>query len=280
MTELIKRLQEQSGFSESEVMIANYILKNYRLLPSLSTRSLAKKTFTSSAVIVRFCQKLGFHGYTDFRVRFMAEMMQYVDRPQREKLILTDRDSIHSLLNKVTSIEFEAIKNTRELLDPADFTRAMAILNKTRYVDFYATDNNLDIADMAATSFIMADKCSTVHPAMTMQYLQASGTPKDHVSFFISRTGENRLLVTIARFLRLRDMPIILITATPRSSLATLADVSFCVATVDKMEELGPRVFLTGAKYVVDAMFAMLMTRVNYRDSQLKEKWLNKNFYY
>lgn len=280
MNGLVKRLQEQSDFSESEVMIANYILKNYRMLPSLSTRSLAKKTFTSSAAIVRFCQKLGFRGYTEFRVRFMAEMMQYIDHPHEEKLVLTDKDTIRSLLDKVTGIELDAIKDTREMLEPANFTRAMAILNKTRHIDFYATDNNLDIANIAATSFIMANKCSTVHFAMTMQYLQATGTPKEHVSFFISRTGENRLLITVARFLKLRKMPMILITSSPQSTLATLADVSFNVANVSKMEELGPRVFLTGAKYVIDVLFAMLMTRVDYKSSQRKEKWLNQNFFY
>ena len=36
------------------------------------------------------------------------------------------------------------------------------------------------------------------------------------------------------------------------------------------MEELGPRVFLLGAKYVTDIMFTMLMTRLDYHDSQQK----------
>ncbi len=280
MTGLVKQLQEKTGFSESEAMIADYLLTHFRMLPGMSTRQLAKETFTSSAAIVRFSQKLGFGGYTEFRVKFLAEMMRYIERPHGDELVMTDRDSVHSLLDKVTSIELDAIKDTRTMLDPADFVRALALLNKTNHIDFYATDNNLDIANMAASSFIMANKCSTVHPAMTMQYLQATGAPKDHVAFFISRTGENRMLLDIAHLLKLRGNSIILLTAAPNSSLASMAEVVFPVATVKSMEELGPRVFLMTAKYVTDILFAVLMTRVDYKNAQQKEQWLNKHFYY
>ena len=81
MAGLVKQLQEQNGFSESECMIAEYLLKNFRMLAGMSTRQLAKDTYTNSAAIVRFSQKLGFGGYTEFKVQFLAEMMQCASRP-------------------------------------------------------------------------------------------------------------------------------------------------------------------------------------------------------
>ena len=141
-------------------------------------------------------------------------------------------------------------------------------------------DNNLDIANMGAASFIMANKCSTVHSAMTVQYLQATGAPKDHVGFIISRTGENRMLLDIAHLLKLRGISIILITAARDSSIAALADVIFPVEKNKKMEELGNRVFLLGAKFVMDVLFAVLMTHVDYNNAKQKEQWLSKKFYY
>lgn len=88
------------------------------------------------------------------------------------------------------------------------------------------------------------------------------------------------MLLDIARLLKLRGISFILITASPNSEIASLADVVFSVASVKQMEELGPRVFLLGAKYVTDIMFTMLMTRLDYHDSQQKEQWLNKHFRY
>ena len=277
---LIKELQEQQDFSDSERTIATYLLQHSRLLPSMTTRQLARETYTSSAAIVRFCQKLGFGGYTEFRVEFLAQMMKYLEQPYGVELSVTNQDSVHSILDKVTRLEIDALQETYQMLDAKEFVRAFAILQKTQHIDFYAMDNNLDIANMAASSFIMANKCSTVHTAMTMQYLQATGVPKEHVGFFISRTGENRMLIDIAHLLKLRGNPFLLITANQESTLASLADVVFPVASVKSMEELGPRVFLMGAKYVTDVLFAVLMTRVDFRNAQEKEIWLSKHFHY
>lgn len=277
---LIKELQEQQDFSDSERTIATYLLQHSRLLPSMTTRQLARETYTSSAAIVRFCQKLGFGGYTEFRVEFLAQMMKYLEQPYGVELSVTNQDSVHSILYKVTRLEIDALQETYQMLDAKEFVRAFAILQKTQHIDFYAMDNNLDIANMAASSFIMANKCSTVHTAMTMQYLQATGAPKEHVGFFISRTGENRMLIDIAHLLKLRGNPFLLITTNQESTLASLADVVFPVASVKSMEELGPRVFLMGAKYVMDVLFAVLMTRVDFHNAQEKELWLSQHFHY
>lgn len=279
MDNLVKILQDQKNFSESESIIATYLLTNFRKLAGMSTRELARNAYTNSAAIVRFSQKLGFTGYTEFKVQFLAEMMQYINHPENGELLVSTHDSIHALIEKVTAIEVDTLKYTRSILNPEDFLKALPLFSKSEHIDFYAMDNNLDIARIAAAGFIMANKCSSVHSSMTMQYLQATGG-KNHLGFFISRTGNNRMLLDIARLLKMKHTPIISITSNEHSELASLSDVTFTVATVKNMEELGPRVFLLGAKYVTDILFAMLMTRLNYNEAQQKEQWLSKNFRY
>lgn len=280
MKNLVEQLQAKEGFSPSECILADFLLENFRLLAGMSTRQLAKETYTNSAAIVRFSQKLGFGGYTEFKVQFLAEMMERIRNPQVTDFSMTDRDTVQSLMDKVTGLEVEALRSTRGMLDAAQFMRALAMLSKAQHIDFYAMDENLNIAQMAASGFLMASKGTTVYPAMTMQYLSASGMQKGHVGFFISRTGENRMLIDIAHLLRLRSVPRLLITSAPSSTLASLADVTFPVATVDTMEKLGPRIFLLGAKYVTDLLFAVLMTRLDFSDAKKKEQWLNGHFHY
>lgn len=280
MKNLVEQLQAKEGFSPSECILADFLLENFRLLAGMSTRQLAKETYTNSAAIVRFSQKLGFGGYTEFKVQFLAEMMERIRNPQVTDFSMTDRDTVQSLMDKVTGLEVEALRSTRGMLDAAQFMRALAMLSKAQHIDFYAMDENLNIVQMAASGFLMANKGTTVHPAMTMQYLSAAGMQKGHVGFFISRTGENRMLIDIAHLLRLRSVPRLLITSAPSSTLASLADVTFPVATVDTMEKLGPRIFLLGAKYVTDLLFAVLMTRLDFSDAKKKEQWLNGHFHY
>lgn len=280
MKNLVEQLQAKEGFSPSECILADFLLENFRLLAGMSTRQLAKETYTNSAAIVRFSQKLGFGGYTEFKVQFLAEMMERIRNPQVTDFSMTDRDTVQSLMDKVTGLEVEALRSTRGMLDSAQFMRALAMLSKAQHIDFYAMDENLNIAQMAASGVLMANKGTSVHPAMTMQYLSAAGMQKGHVGFFISRTGKNRMLIDIAHLLRLRSVPRLLITSAPSSTLASLADVTFPVATVDTMEKLGPRIFLLGAKYVTDLLFAVLMTRLDFSDAKKKEQWLNGHFHY
>ena len=175
MDNLVKILQEQKNFSESESIIATYLLTNFRKLAGMSTRELARNAYTNSAAIVRFSQKLGFTGYTEFKVQFLAEMMQYINHPENGELLVSTHDSIHALIEKVTAIEVDTLKYTRSILNPEDFLKALPLFSKSEHIDFYAMDNNLDIARIAAAGFIMANKCSSVNSSMTMQYLQATG---------------------------------------------------------------------------------------------------------
>ena len=52
------------------------------------------------------------------------------------------------------------------------------------------------------------------------------------------------------------------------------------VASVKKLEELGPRIFLAGAKYVVDVLFASLVAQKGLKDVSQRDNWLKLHFQY
>ena len=278
MTGLLRKLNDMKNFSDTERIIAKYIMENFRDIANLSTRQLAKKTFTSSAAIVRFSQKLGFEGYVDFKTKFLAEMMQHISEPYDK--FITDKDAIEKIIEKVMGIEIAALKETNDNINQAQYVRALNYISRAEYIDFYAMNNNLNLARMAAENFVMASKYSGVHSSTVMQYLSAYEVPKNHIAFFISRTGENRILTDIAKILKKQEVTIFSITAAGKSTLAGLSKVVFEVATSDKMEELGPRVFLTSAKFVLDVLFALLMSKKNYQEAKRRDEWLKQSFKY
>ena len=279
MANLIKELKEQEGFSDSEKMIADFLLENYRGLAALSTRQLAKLTYTSSAAIVRFSQKMGFEGYTDFKIQFMAEMMQYVNQPRQDEG-LTNKDTVRMIMDKVTHMEINALKDTHAGLQPVLVVKAIEAIKAAGHLDFYATDDNYNIANLAASSFIMVDKSYSLTASVGQMYMMAAGAPKGHLSIFISRTGENRMLVDMARTIRSKGGKILLITSETDTTLGGLADIMLPVASVKKLEELGPRIFLAGAKYVVDVLFASLVAQKGLKDVSQRDNWLKLHFQY
>ena len=278
MTDLIEKLRDKKIFSSTEQAIANYILLNYKDIANLSTRRLAKETFTSSAAIVRFSQKLGFSGYTDFKAKFLSEMLESLGEPKNR--FITAKDSIGDIVEKVVTIEIAALKDSYDKIKINPFVRAANYLSQADYIDFYAMNMNLNLARMASESFIIAGKYCSVPVSTAEQYLQAYKVPKNHLAILISRTGENGFLINIAKILNEQKTPILLITTSAKSTLGNLSQVVFETAATDKMEELGPRVFLTGAKYVIDVLFGILIARTDYSESKRKEEWLKSYLHY
>ena len=117
MANLRRVLQEKQGFSEAESAIADYLVEHFRELGNFSTRQLAKATYTNSAAIVRFTQKLGFEGYVDFKVHFMAEMMQHEDEPPERHF--TRKDNVPLIMEKMMYLGINTFKETHDILDPA-----------------------------------------------------------------------------------------------------------------------------------------------------------------
>ena len=278
MTELISKLSDKKIFSSTEQVIADYILKNFREVANLSTRQLAKETFTSSAAIVRFSQKLGFSGYAEFKTKFLSEMLESLGEPKNR--FITAKDSIGDIVEKVVTIEIAALKDSYDKIKINPFVRAANYLSQADYIDFYAMNMNLNLARMASESFIVAGKYCSVPVSTAEQYLQAYKVPKNHLAVLISRTGENGFLINIAKILNEQKTPILLITTSAKSTLGNLSQVVFETAATDKMEELGPRVFLTGAKYVIDVLFGILMARTDYFEAKKKEEWLKSYLHY
>ena len=278
MSSLLKKLQNKEILSNTEIIIADYLIENYRDLPNLSTRELAKKTFTSSATIVRFCQKFDFGGYTEFKTQFLAEMLKHGDEVQPQ--LISEQDNINEVMNKVRAININAINDAYNSLNPALISRVLKLFNRSKYIDFYCVDGYRNFAHQIADSLTLAEKFSAVHSSVTLQYLQAYKTPKRHMGFFICPYGENRLLIDIAKLLKRQSVPTILITAENNSTLAGIVDEHFIVNIGNSFDELGSLLFFTGTKYISDTLLATLITQNNYQNAKNKELLLSKQFFY
>lgn len=278
MANLLRVLQEKQGFSEAERTIADYLIDHFRELGNFSTRQLARATYTNSAAIVRFTQKLGFEGYVDFKVRFMAEMMQHEAEPPERHF--THHDNVPLIMEKMMYLGINTFRETHDLLDPAVIVRAVHRIRQADQLDFYAMGNNRYPIHMMVESFAMVGKTTSIHDNMAAQYLQAYSSPKNHLGVFVSRTGENRMLLDIARKLKERSVPMLLVTANTKSTLGQMVDVAIPATDAEHMNEGGPRIFIMSSTYILHIIWAVLMGKEDVDSLKSRENWLKKNFHY
>ena len=260
-------LKRMNKLTSSEQGIVNYILTNPEELEKISSRQLAELTYTSPATVVRICQKLGFSGYSEFKIKYLQEVNQTprMDQINRTNPI-TSEDSLHRIVNKVAALEITAIEQTKKGIDLDQLNRVSELLNQATCIDFYAFDNNLHLAKNACSHFLYAGKQAVIHDSSNAQFMQAFASVEGHVAIIISRTGENPMLYRIANVLRDRKIPLLVLTESRHSSLAKISTEHLYLYNVHRFTDMGTILFQTSVQYLFDLLFAILFSR-NFENS-------------
>ena len=263
----LNELKRMNKLTSTEQGIVNYILTNPEELEKISSRQLAELTYTSPATVVRICQKLGFSGYSEFKIKYLQEVNQTprMDQINRTNPI-TSEDSLHRIVNKVAALEITAIEQTKQGIDLDQLNRVSELLNQATCIDFYAFDNNLHLAKNACSHFLYAGKQAVIHDSSNAQFMQAFASVEGHVAIIISRTGENPMLYRIANVLHERKIPLLVLTESRHSSLAKISTEHLYLYNVHRFTDMGTILFQTSVQYLFDLLFAILFSR-NFENS-------------
>ena len=263
----LNELKRMNKLTSTEQGIVNYILTNPEELENISSRQLAELTYTSPATVVRICQKLGFSGYSEFKIKYLQEVNQTprMDQINRTNPI-TSEDSLHRIVNKVAALEITAIEQTKKGIDLDQLNRVSELLNQATCIDFYAFDNNLHLAKNACSHFLYAGKQAVIHDSSNAQFMQAFASVEGHVAIIISRTGENPMLYRIANVLHERKIPLLVLTESRHSSLAKISTEHLYLYNVHRFTDMGTILFQTSVQYLFDLLFAILFSR-NFENS-------------
>ena len=263
----LNELKQMNKLTSTEQGIVNYILTYPEELEKISSRQLAELTYTSPATVVRICQKLGFSGYSEFKIKYLQEVNQtpMMDQINRTNPI-TSEDSLHRIVNKVAALEITAIEQTKKGIDLDQLNRVSELLNQATCIDFYAFDNNLHLAKNACSHFLYAGKQAVIHDSSNAQFMQAFASVEGHVAIIISRTGENQMLYRIATIVCEKKIPLLVLTESRHSSLAKISTEHLYLYNVHRFTDMGTILFQTSVQYLFDLLFAILFSR-NFENS-------------
>ena len=84
MIELIEKIQASiPNLPPAQKYVAAYVLEHYREIPFLSVTALAKNIKVSDTTIIKFCVKMGFNGFMDFKMVFSKSLQSEITRVNR-----------------------------------------------------------------------------------------------------------------------------------------------------------------------------------------------------
>lgn len=207
--------------SKAEKKLALWIIDNPEKIINMSVTHLSKEANSSPATIVRLCYSLGLSGFTDLKLQLSKNL------PQIKENLHTDivkNEEITQIKKKLKFNLNNSFEETFNLLNDE------ALLNS---VEFIEQNTNIFTFGIGASGLVSEDlyqKFTRIGRNIFFSkdyHLMATSLVSNSLPgtfIAISNSGEKQEVIHLARIAKNQNMPIVVITSSPDSSLASLAD--------------------------------------------------------
>lgn len=243
-----------------EAEICSFVLANPEETSRMSARELAHATYSSAATVSRFCRKVGCDGYTDFRMQLAGELGAGAAGVVPVGGRLTPDQTLNDIHIVMRVGAHFALAEADASLDARKLERMLDILRTSTDADIYSADDAFGLTAYACRLLQHAGKNVVAYGPGEAQLDHALHSPARRPAIFVTRTGETKQLVSTARILAEKDSSILAVVGNPDSTLAGLAQEVVAVPYALDDDPLAFCQFTTGAKYVLDVLYAALYT--------------------
>lgn len=266
MTEnnIFERLtSEYYQLTSAEKKIADCVFSHGPAAQGMSISELAEDCGVAEATISRFCRRLGYGSYGDFRRAIAAAAAAGRAAGATAPLLgeIGQDDSVEAMAAKLAVADVAAIEETRSLLRPEDIEAAAAALRGADKVLCMGQGGSMVMAQEAANIF------GTVFPNYFpvadshTQAIAASHLTERDVILYFSYSGATKDLMDVLRIARQRKVTVILLTRYPHSPGGELADIVLQCGTTESPLQLGSVPARMAQVYLLDVLFTQVCRR-------------------
>lgn len=203
--------EKYASFSESEKALASFITSNREKALYMSIYELSESASVSVATAVRFCQKLGFSGYKDFRIQLAKAN---VAGENNEKVT-----------GSIIEEDIDAMKLTMKEMDSESVSKGAKLISEAGKILIFGTGTSYIAGSDAAIKFRRTGKCVFDESDLYKAALNLAFFGEGDVLLAFSHSGENRATVKICEAAKRRGIKVIAITSFPKSRITKSADV-------------------------------------------------------
>ncbi|MDQ0205343.1 MurR/RpiR family transcriptional regulator [Alkalicoccobacillus murimartini] len=208
-------IEASTDQTNSEVVIATYILKHVRRIPELSIYELAEACHTSPATVTRFCRKFDNVTYKELK-EFAREF--------------NDFNTTEVTQDQSLSVDFyfqelhQALHETEKMMNSNNIKQVVNTLHQAKKIAFFGVTFSHVLARNAQIKFMRLGKYTSAYGNHENQLNDAESLDCEDVAVVISFSGETRFITRLIKVLKEQENKIIAITGTTDGYLASQAD--------------------------------------------------------
>lgn len=256
-----RRIRESRTLTPAEQQLGQSVLALGERLQGLTIKELARAAAVSVPTVHRFCRKLGLTGFKELKVE-LARAAAADAAPVDINFPFAAGEDAEHVAAHLQALYDATLRDTRELLDPAELDRAADLLARARHIDIYTQSHNLFPAQMLCERLISTGREVTCHERDERQVRRALASDVRDVAVVISYSGLNPHLRALIPLLTTREVPVIFV-GTPAAQrrnpgLAVYLNVSDREDLQDRITQFASHI---AVQFVVDALFGCMFAR-------------------
>lgn len=257
MKGLMMRIRFQlPSLPRAERVVAEALLENPEAISGLTLAQLAKETGSSDASIIRFCRRMGFKGYTDFKNAFICR--KDINEEDEDK---ENQDSMMVILKKVFKGNMQTLTDTLSLAT-TNYDEALNAMVNAKSIHFFGVGDAYAVCQLAHMKISRLGIGGSAYSDVTQQLVAAANIKPGDVAFSVSYEGRSRNVVEAMKIAKERGAVTICITKMNKSPLLHYVDIALFISVSDLTigrEKVARRV---ADQAILDALFVGMSIRM------------------
>lgn len=203
----------KTNMTKSELMIMNYVLNNLEAIPTLTINDFADALKISKSAISRFCKKIGYNGYSQFKYdikRYLSENENNLDSKKSDSTVASVYSETIKKIDDTVSID-----TMRKLKDKILLSKKIKIFGfsetglSAQFFSFRLTDHGFDAEAITHPSFFRK---------------KVSLSDDDDILIFFSLSANSEYIKNALQLTLEKDIPTALVTQNIASKFKNKVD--------------------------------------------------------
>lgn len=221
------RIQNLYGeLSNIERKIADYILLNSSKVVEMTIREFAENAGSAPSGITRFCQKIGYTGYSQMKLNLVGQIETGTD------LILPKvsvNDTPSTVFDKVFSSSIKTLKDTLALMNKDTFDKAVEMILHSTKIEFYGVGTSATIAMDAYYRLMRIGYPAYCATDSQVMRIAATSMQPGQIAVGISHSGRAVETIDAIKYARAKGAGTIVLTSYQNSPICEHADLVLLV---------------------------------------------------
>ena len=260
----------KKSFTDSEKKILDYIQKNPEKVISMSIKELSNESNTGEATIIRFCKKIGFKGYNEFKISLISTMSKKKQKTRHKIDILYDKN-YNTISENIYNNSFNVLKDTLSLINNEVFDNCINLINTAKHIEFIGVGYSNLTAQDAKYKFLRIGKSVAAHSDSHLFKMAASISGKNDLVIGISQTGETQEVIESMKSAKARGADTIVITNNDNTEITKYADHILVNGYNDVRSETGSFSERISQLFIIELLYLGVLSKNKDKALQLKD---------